>query len=130
MKKYTFFLFFLLPLLATSQQKMDKIYDDVDIAASVIGGQGELMRWMSEMKKSIILDKKTPNSHRITFTLTIEKNGSVSNIENLYHKQHQNDVLYQIAKQKIPKWKPAIHKGRKVRSKITVVINCAGVSED
>lgn len=125
-----FLIFLLLPFLVEGQKKVGKIYDNVDVEAEFIGGTAELIKWVMNMKKSIILDKKSLAPHRIAYKLTIEKTGKVSNVESIGRTPNPNDFRYMNACYNMPNWKPAVKNGHKVRSEISIVMGCSGVVED
>ena len=62
--------------------------------------------------------------------LVVEKDGTVTNIQLEKKLGYGFDEEVMRIFRRMPKWKPAIRKGRKVRTNFSLIISCMGVTED
>ena len=119
------FLILLLTSLSPALQVKDKIYDVVDKQAEFKGGNGALMSFMyKNMKYPDSLVRSSTSYRSFYLKLIIEKEGAVI-CESCNAGVEPICIEARKMVAKMPKWKPAEYKGKKVRCRYSLPIRIA-----
>lgn len=97
------------------------IYDKTEVLPVYPGGNKGLMKFLSTNIKYPTLDRENNLSGRVVAQLTIEANGSVSNV---VVKRSPSELMSAEATRvlKMSKWKPAKNNGKAVRAHFYVPV--------
>lgn len=126
MKNVFVFIFLLSYLLSScstsksvSNHKDDTIYKVVDKPASFPGGNSEMYKFIGNYLKYPPKAIEANISARVSANFVIEINGEISNIQIIKGIGFGLDEEVIRIIELMPKWEPAEHKGKKVRSEVS-----------
>lgn len=105
------------------------VYHDVDTLASYPNGMSNMMQYLSKHIKYPEETTDYPVQSSFYIQFVVEKNGNISNVKPSDMKKSPTklDILFVKENERIflnmPKWKPAIYNGEKVRSIYTIPLH-------
>lgn len=111
------------PLMAQTQGDQPKELSDIDVLPEFPGGQGAMMKYLGSAIKYPEAARKAKAQGMVALGFVIEKDGSLSNIENLTTTVRPDLVAEAIRViQAMPKWTPGMDEGKPVKVKFTLPI--------
>ena len=100
----------------------DRIYTVVDQQPEFPGGEAAMMAYIKSNLKYPAFASENGIQGRVTLSFVVEKDGSISNIEILHSPAEElNQEAIRLVKT-MPKWKPGVLKGEKVRVKYVLPV--------
>lgn len=123
-----FLITFTLPYYSLGQDESDdnKIYITTEIQAEYPGGFKELISFIgNNLRIPQELIRMNISCGRVLISVVVEKDGSLTDIKIEKGCHHLYDAEMIKVLTKTPKWQPAIHQKKTVRSKFTFsIITC------
>ncbi|MFN0035418.1 MAG: TonB family protein [Saprospiraceae bacterium] len=110
-------------MLAQTPEDKPKELFDIDMAPQFVGGQDAMMKYLGSNIQYPEAAKKENAQATLALGFVIEKDGSLSNVENLTATVRPDLVAEAIRVVKaMPKWTPGMDDGKPVRVKFTLPI--------
>ena len=101
----------------------EQVYDNPEVMASFPGGNAAMANWLSLNVRYPESARKNNISGRVLVQFVVEKNGRVSDVKVVRGVDPALDNEAVRVVKAMPKWTPAQHKGKAVRSQFTLPIN-------
>lgn len=121
MRKILFLLFFIFSIQLSFAQTLDSIYINPDLNASYVGGDSVLYNFIQIRLKNDKLHAENI-SNTVFVQFVVEKSGLISQAEILQGVNPEFDAEILLMVKSMTKWKPAIVKGKPVRSLLLLPI--------
>lgn len=109
----------------TTQNGDEKIYDKVDVMPEFKGGQKALMKYLGENIKYPKEAQKDNIGGMVVVSFIIDTKGNINEVKVTKPVNIMLDNEAARVIKEMPKWKPGIHKGKKVSVKYNLPINFA-----
>lgn len=106
----------------TAKEQKDKVYDVCEVLPEYPGGRIALMKFLGENVVYPPEAAKRKEQGRVLVGFVVEKDGSISDTEILKHATPALDEAAVATVKKMPRWKPGMQDGKKVRVKFSVPI--------
>jgi protein TonB len=108
---------------AGTKEESDKVYEFVEELASFPGGPASLNQWLAQNIRYPAMARNNNIQGRVTVSIIIEKDGSISNAEVVRGIDPSLDKEAIRVVYAMPKWNPGKQNGKIVRSKYTLPVN-------
>ena len=106
----------------TAKEQKDKVYDVCEVLPEYPGGTIALIKFLCENVVYPPEAAKRKEQGRVIVGFVVEKDGSISDTEILTHATPALDEAAVATVKKMPRWKPGMQDGKKVRVKFSVPI--------
>lgn len=100
----------------------NKVFDVVEVMPSFPGGQGALMKYLSENIKYPVVAQENGVQGRVIVGFVVERDGSISDVTVMRSVDPSLDREAQRVVKSMPKWNPGKQNGSAVRVKYTVPV--------
>ena len=97
------------PVVETETVVEDVIHVSVEVMPEFIGGTAALMKYLSSNIKYPTISQETGSQGKVIVQFVVDKDGTISNPE--------------VVRSSMPKWRPGVQNGKKVRVKFTVPVS-------
>ena len=101
----------------------DSIYNNVEVMPEFPGGMEAMMKYLSENIKYPEQAKEKNTQGRVLVTFIVEKNGSISDVKVVKGIGNGCDEEAVRVISAMPKWKPGMQNGKKVRVNFAIPIS-------
>ncbi|MBR5698535.1 MAG: energy transducer TonB [Prevotella sp.] len=108
---------------AKNPQEEEKVYDVVEKMPEYPGGMGEMMKYLSMNVRYPETAQKAGLQGRVVVQFVVEADGSIRNANVQRGVSEELDAEAIRVIEKMPKWKPGMHRGDAVRVKYTIPIS-------
>ena len=106
----------------TTKENKEKVYEKCEVLPEYPGGIQAMMKFIGENQKYPAEAVKRGEQGRVVVSFVVEKDGSLTDIEVTKHATPTLDEAAVETVKKMPKWKPGVQNGKKVRVKYTVPV--------
>lgn len=106
----------------TAKENKEKVYEKCEVLPEYPGGQLAMYKFLSENQKYPEEAIKRGEEGRVLVSFVVEKDGSLTNFKVEKHATPTLDKVAVETVKKMPKWKPGINKGEKVRVQFAIPI--------
>lgn len=104
-------------------QECDSIHEFVEKTAEFPGGQAEMMQWLLSNIHVPTSDKASELTSTLLFSFVVEKDGRINQIRVLRSIDPETDRYLAGIIKSMPRWQPAIHEGKVVRSRYSLPLH-------
>ena len=108
---------------AKKPQEEEKVYDVVEKMPEYPGGMGEMMKYLSMNIRYPQAAQKAGVQGRVMVQFVVEADGTINNAKVVKSVSEELDAEALRVIEKMPKWKPGMHRGDAVRVKYTIPIS-------
>ena len=108
---------------AKKPQEEEKVYDVVEKMPEYPGGMGEMMKYLSMNVRYPQAAQKAGVQGRVMVQFVVEADGTINNAKVVKSVSEELDAEALRVIEKMPKWKPGMHRGDAVRVKYTIPIS-------
>ena len=109
--------------VSSESHKEDSIYNKVEVMPEFPGGMEAMMKYISENIKYPEQAKEKNTQGRVLVTFVVEKNGKISNVKVMVGIGNGCDEEAVRVIKAMPKWKPGMQDGKKVRVSFAIPIS-------
>lgn len=106
----------------TTKENKEKVYEKCEVLPEYPGGELAMFKFLADVQKYPEEAVKRGEQGRVVVSFVVEKDGSLTDIEVTKHATPTLDKAAVEAVKKMPKWKPGMNKGKKVRVQFALPI--------
>ena len=109
-------------VVTQAEPEPEKVFDMVEQMPTFPGGQQELMSYLGKNIKYPTISQEMGSAGRVIVQFVVDKDGSISNPEVVRGVDAYLDKEAIRVISSMPKWRPGVQNGKKVRVKYTVPV--------
>ena len=110
-------------VVTQAEPEPEKVFDMVEQMPTFPGGQQELMSYLGKNIKYPTISQEMGSAGRVIVQFVVDKDGSISNPEVVRGVDAYLDKEAIRVISSMPKWRPGVQNGKKVRVKFTVPVS-------